>query len=163
MIKGLPSEYLASGSRHKAIPNSGNVNEILSAVIPDNDGVHAVCARNVATDHKFLSAVQPITGPRPSALANLVPAVSPLSNDTFQPLAASSTEHVLNQRFKIVGNTDPGRLKLENRFPTRWLVPVPRHFSDLPKFPVPTRSLCTFLFLAPLKRGTLRRNRSASS
>src|SRR5215831_18649541 len=101
-----PGEYLASGSRHKAVPNSGNVNEILSAVIPDNDGVHSVCARNVTSDHKFLSAIQAVLGPRPPPFSNLVPAVLPLGNKTFQPLTASSTDHVLNRRFKIVRNTD---------------------------------------------------------
>jgi hypothetical protein len=63
-----------------------------------------------------LSTVQPILGPGPAALANLVSAVLPLGNNTFQALAASSTEDVLNGRFKIVRNTDPGRLKLQNSF-----------------------------------------------
>ena len=38
-----PSEYLASRSRHKAVPNSGDVNQIVSAVIPNNDSIHPVC------------------------------------------------------------------------------------------------------------------------
>src|SRR5215469_6570483 len=111
-----PSEYLASGSRHKAVPNSCDINQIVSPIIPDNDGVDPVCARNVSSDHKFLSTVQPILSPGPTALANLVSAVLPLGNNTFQPLAASGTEHVLNGLFKIVRNTDPGRLKLQNSF-----------------------------------------------
>src|SRR5215472_8647869 len=109
-------EHVASRSWDKAVPNSRDVNQILSPVISDNDGVHSGCARNVSSDHKFLSTVQPILGPGPAALANLVSAVLPLGNNTFQPLAASSTEHVLNGRFKIVRNTDPGRLKLQNSF-----------------------------------------------
>src|SRR6516162_11011638 len=107
-----PSEYLASGSRHKAVPNSGDVNEILSPVIPNRDGVHSVCARNVASDHKFLPAVQPVLCPRPTPFSELVPAVLPLGNDTFQPLVPSGAEHVASRRFKIVRNADSARLKL---------------------------------------------------
>src|SRR6516164_1038376 len=109
-------EHLAPRSWYKAVADSGYVNEIFSPVISNNDGVHSVCARNVATDHKFLSTVQPILGPGPTALANLVSAVLPLGNNTFQALAASSTEDVLNGRFKIVCNTDAGRRKLQNSF-----------------------------------------------
>jgi len=44
MIQGLePSEYLESGSRHKAVPNARDINQIVSPVIPDNDGIHPVC------------------------------------------------------------------------------------------------------------------------
>src|SRR6516162_3071864 len=106
------SEYLASRSRHKAVPNSGHINQAVSAVIANNDRVYSVCARNVASDHKFLAAVQTILGPGPAALANLVSAVLPLGNNTFQPLTASDTEHVVSRGFKIVCNADSGRLKL---------------------------------------------------
>jgi hypothetical protein len=37
-----PSEYLASGSRHKAVPNSRDIDQIVSPVIPYNDGIYAV-------------------------------------------------------------------------------------------------------------------------
>src|SRR6516164_801099 len=104
-----PSEYLASGSRHKAVPNSRDINQIVSPVISNNDGVHSVCARNVSSDHKFLSTVQPILGPGPAALANLVSAVLPLGNDTFQPLVPSGAEHAASRRFKIVRNADSAR------------------------------------------------------
>src|SRR6516162_1895439 len=111
-----PSEYLASGSRHKAVPNSRDINQIVSPVIPDNDGVHSMCARNVASDHKFLPAVQSILSPRAAAFSSFVPAVFSLGNDTFQPLGASGSEHVPSGRFKIVRNADSGRHKLENAF-----------------------------------------------
>src|SRR6516164_3714176 len=111
-----PSEYLASGSWHKAVPNSRDINQIVSPIIPDNDGIHPVCARNVSSDHKFLSTVQPILGPGPAALANLVSAVLPLGNNTFQPLGANCVEHVSGRCFEIIRNPDSGRLKLENRF-----------------------------------------------
>src|SRR6516225_5530422 len=107
-------EHLAPRSWYKAVADSGYVNEIFSPVISNNDGVHSVCARNVATDHKFLSTVQPILGPGPTALANLVSAVLPLGNNTFQPLAASSTEHIGGRHLEMVNNPDSGRLKLEN-------------------------------------------------
>src|SRR6516162_9307764 len=61
-----PREYLASRSRHKAVPNSGHVNQIFSPVVPNNDGVHSVCAGKVPSDHEFLSAIQSILGPRAS-------------------------------------------------------------------------------------------------
>src|SRR6516164_5179918 len=86
-----PSEYLASRSRHKAVPNSRDINQIVSPIIPDNDGIHPVCTRNVATDHKFLSAVQTLLGPRPAPFTDLVPTVPLLGNDTFQSLSASHT------------------------------------------------------------------------
>src|SRR6516164_5084919 len=111
-----PSEYLPSGSRHKAVPNSGHVEEIFSLVIPNNDSVDSVRARNVSSDDKFLSTVQPILGPRPAALANLVSAVLPLGNNAFQPLGANCVEHVSGGCFEIIRNPDSGRLKLENRF-----------------------------------------------
>src|SRR6516162_4122325 len=84
-----PGEYLASRSRDKAVPNSGDVNEILSAVIPNHDGIHSVCAQNVSSDHQFLSTIQPILSPRSTAFPRLVSAVPSLSNDTFQPLGQS--------------------------------------------------------------------------
>src|SRR5215469_2706429 len=110
------SEYLASRSWHKTIPNSGNVNEIFSAVIPNDDCVHSVCAGNVASDHKFLPAVQSILGPRATTFSSFVPAVLPFGDDTLQPLAASGTKHVPSRRLKIVRNTDPGRFKLQTDF-----------------------------------------------
>ena len=36
-------EHVASRSWDKAVPNSRDVNQILSPVISDNDGVHSVC------------------------------------------------------------------------------------------------------------------------
>src|SRR5215471_19162060 len=110
-----PREYLAPRSRDKAVANSRDINQILFPVIPNNYGIHAVCARNVASDHKFLPAVQSILSPRAAALANLPPtslptkpgqvsAVLPLGNNTFQPLVASGAEHVASRRFKIVRN-----------------------------------------------------------
>src|SRR5215472_17685924 len=109
-------EHVASRSWDKAVPNSRDVNQILSPVISDNDGVHSVCARNVSSDHEFLSTVQPILGPGPAALANLVSAVLPLGNDTFQPLAANCVKHVGSGCFEIIRNPDSGRIKLQNRF-----------------------------------------------
>jgi hypothetical protein len=38
-----PREYLASRSWHKSVPDSGHVKQILSPVISNYDGVHAVC------------------------------------------------------------------------------------------------------------------------
>src|SRR5215469_7305209 len=111
-----PREYLAPRSRDKAVANSRDINQILFPVIPNNYGIHSVCARNVATDHKFLPAVQSILSPRAAAFSSFVPAVFSLSNDTFQPLGASGSEHVPSRRFKIVRNADSGRLKLKNAF-----------------------------------------------
>src|SRR6516162_9726045 len=128
-----PSEYLASGSRHKAVPNSGDVNEILSAVIPNNDGVHSVCARNVASDHKFLPAVQSVLSPRAAAFSSFVPAVFSLGNDTFQPLAANRVKHVGSGCFEIIRNPDSGRLKLENTF--HYFMALDERKADA--FPVP--------------------------
>src|SRR6516165_8637569 len=111
-----PREYLASRSRDKAVPNSGHVNQIFSPVVPNNDGVHSVCAGKVPSDHEFLSAIQPVLGPRPAPFPNLVPTVPSLSNDTFQPLGANCTEHIGGRHLEMVNNPDSGRLKLQNRF-----------------------------------------------
>jgi hypothetical protein len=111
-----PGEYPASRSRHKAVPNSRDVNQIFSPVVPNNDGVHSVCAWNVSADDQFLSAVQPVLGPRPAPFSSLVTTIPSLGNDTFQSLAASGTQHVLSRRFKIIRNANSGRLKLQNGF-----------------------------------------------
>src|SRR5215469_61164 len=107
-----PGEYLAPRSRHKAVPDSGDINQMVSPVIANNDCVHSVRSRNVTSDHKFLSPIQPVLRPRPAPFPNLVAAVLPFGNDTFQPLAASGTEHVPRGCFEIVRNADSGRLKL---------------------------------------------------
>src|SRR5215469_4678935 len=111
-----PREYLPPRSWDKAVPNSRDINQIVSPVIPNNDSIHPVCARNVSSDHKFLPAVQSILSPRAAAFSSFVPAVFSLGDDTFQPLGASGSKHAPSGRFKIVRNADSGRLKLENTF-----------------------------------------------
>ena len=46
-----PDEYLAPRSWHKAVPNSGDVNQILSPVIAYDNSVYTVWARSVSSDH----------------------------------------------------------------------------------------------------------------
>src|SRR5215469_694998 len=115
-VSAQTSRGLAETHSRKAVPNSRDINQIVSPLISDNDGIHAVCARNVATDHKFLSAVQAVLGPRPTPFSNLVPAVSPLGNDAFQPLGANCTEHVSGGDLEILNNPDSRRLEPENGF-----------------------------------------------
>src|SRR5215469_8716397 len=110
-----PSEYLASRSRNKAVPNSGHVKQILSPVIADNDGVHSVCAWDVASDHKFLSTVQTILGPRPAALASFIPTVLSFRNDAFQSLLGGAFEHCLGCGLEVFGDSDSRRLEFEHR------------------------------------------------
>jgi hypothetical protein len=84
------SEDLAPRSGYKAVPNPRDIDQILSSVIPNNDGVDSMRSGNVASDHKFLSTVQPILSPRAAAFANLVPAVPPLGRQ--RPLPALRRE-----------------------------------------------------------------------
>jgi hypothetical protein len=72
--------------------------------------------REFVSGRKFLSSVQPIFGPRPAALANLVAAVPLLGNDTFQPLAANCTDHVSGRDLEVVSNPESGRLEPQNGF-----------------------------------------------
>jgi hypothetical protein len=48
-----------------------SINQIVSPVIPNNDSVDSVRARNVSSDDKFLSTVQPILGPRAAAATSI--------------------------------------------------------------------------------------------
>ena len=40
-------EHVAPRSRDKAVANSRDINQILSPVIPDNDGVHAMLVKMI--------------------------------------------------------------------------------------------------------------------
>src|SRR6516164_3753977 len=110
-----PREYLASGSRHKAVPNSRDINQIVSPVIPNNDGIHAVCAWDVASDHEFLPAVQSILSPRAAALASFIPTVLSFRNDAFQSLLGGAFEHCLGCGLEVFGDSDSRRLEFEHR------------------------------------------------
>ena len=64
-----PSEYLASRSRHNAVPNSRDANQILSPIISDNDGAHSVC-ENDYNSRDCLDGVLGAAGPSSTFVAN---------------------------------------------------------------------------------------------
>src|SRR5580765_4916971 len=108
-------EHLPSRGRNKSVSHSGNVNEIVSTVISDDDGIETVSAREVSADHQFLSAIHAILYPGATALSGLIYAVLSLCDDPFESLLSNSPEHIRCGCFDIIGSANSRRLKLQYR------------------------------------------------
>jgi hypothetical protein len=78
-------KHLPSRGRHKSISNSRDVDQLLSLVISNDDGVETVSAREVSADHQFLSAIDPIFDPRATSLSGFVAAIFSLADNSFKP------------------------------------------------------------------------------
>jgi hypothetical protein len=72
-----------------------------------------VGARYVTTDHQFLTAVQTVFRPRPTALSSLVPAVFSLRHHAFQSLLTGALEHRRYRGLEVLGDAYQRRLQLE--------------------------------------------------
>ena len=70
-----PLEDLTSCCRHEAGPHACRIDQVLAAVEAHHQRIDAQIAGNVATNHEFLSKVDPILAPEPGSLARLVDAI----------------------------------------------------------------------------------------
>src|SRR6516165_6953350 len=109
-------EHVASRSWDKAVPNSRDVNQILSPVISDNDGVHSLCAPECILRSQVLVHCSTDTWPRTRCACQSRIGCPSSWQQHLQPLGANCVEHVSGRCFEIIRNPDSGRLKLENRF-----------------------------------------------
>lgn len=87
-------ENVASRGRNEAASDSGDIDQILPALIADDQRVQTVRSGEVAANDKFLAAIHPMLDPGAGALSRLVEAVSAFGHDTVEALLADHEEHV---------------------------------------------------------------------
>ena len=111
------AEDLAPRSRDKAVPNSGDVNQILSPVIPNYDGIQRrerpECSLRSQVLVHYSADTWPTSRSRlpASYRLSLLLATTPSSPWARIALSMSAAGDL-----EIVSNADSGRLKPQNRF-----------------------------------------------
>ena len=89
-----PFKHLPSRGRHKAVPHSCNVDQVVVFVISNDDGIETVSTRDVSADYKLLTKVDPVFDPGAAPLSGLVQTIFSLADDPFESLLTNSPEDV---------------------------------------------------------------------
>ena len=102
-------EYLAPRGRNKSVAHSGYVDQIVSLVIANDDGVESVGSGDEASDHQFLTAIHAILDL--TSRSESVNAIPSLSHDPLELLPSNCVEQIGGRNLDTIRNTNSGRGK----------------------------------------------------
>jgi hypothetical protein len=82
------------------------VDKILAPIETHHQGIDAQMAGQVATNHEFLSAVDPKLAPEPRSLTWLVDAIGAFRHNTFEPMVFQELQHLRCRSVRHLGKGD---------------------------------------------------------
>src|SRR5262249_22039864 len=99
-------EHLTPGGRHKSIANPRHIEQILAAIVPNNQRIKPVGSRYIAADDEFLTPIHTVLRPRSRSRARFVASVFTFGNHSLQLLMTDARKHGPRGHSELLGNAN---------------------------------------------------------